>query len=100
MKNNGEPQGNPFVISDNGNGSPKVAYSPDVNKYLVTWVSYSSQVSVPTVFGQFVGSTGNLTGSKFIITTQSRLGSPGHPEQLLYDSKNKKFVLLLGYSEH
>lgn len=75
--------------------SPKVAFAPSLNKYLVVWIGFDPG----TIYGRFVNADGTLSGTSFPIFKDSGGGASFLYQNsvLQYDSKNKKFVFVWEY---
>ena len=100
MGNDGAAVTNEFKIntaSDVGVMSPKVAYAPNLNKYLVVWIGWPA--STGTIYGRFVNANGTPSGNAFVIFTDSAGGASYFSKNsiLQYDSKNKQFVFVWEY---
>lgn len=96
MGNNGTPVTAEFKVTNNTEQtmSPKVAFSPSLNKYLVVWITFDPA----TIYGRFVNADGTLSGEQFTIFRDSDGSSFLYPNSILqYDSKNKKFVFVWEY---
>ena len=72
-------------------GAPKVAFAPDMNKYLVVWLGWDPS----TIYGRFVNADGTFSGDIFPIykDVDGEASYFKAPSFLRYDQKNKKFVL-------
>ncbi len=85
-------KGTPFRLDGTGNGTagtPKIAYSPDFEKYLVVWEdSRPCGSRCRSAYGRLVSADGAPIGSDFPIN-QSAAFLAG----VTYDSVNKKFVV-------
>jgi hypothetical protein len=77
--------------------APKVAYSPDMQKYLVLWYDESASGSNGfggTIFGRFVSTTGVLEDVVSVVQDPSTSTRFLHNSILGYDSVNKQFVFV------
>jgi len=105
MSNNSTPITSEFKINPNSiyqSLGTKVAYSPNINKYLAVWVTFDlPNTKAPgQIYGRFVNPDGTFSGNVFsIFKDSSGSGATAfHANSLLqYDSKNKKFVLVWMY---
>ena len=101
MGNDGTAVTNQFTINSVGDsGGPKVAFAPDINKYLVVWAGWDSadKTTTSALFGRFVNSDGTFSGNKFVIYNDIsypyEASYPPSISGLRYDSINQKFVLV------
>jgi len=98
MNNDGTTVGSQIVIASAHSGGPKVAYSKDMNKYLVVWLQWddANRTSVSEVRGRFINPNGTFSGSEFLVhadTNYPNDASMAYSNSAMqYDSKNKKFV--------
>ncbi len=80
----------------------KVAYSPNINKYLAVWVVFDlpNPNAAGQIYGRFVNPDGTFSGNVFSIFKDSS-GSGATAfyanSTLQYDGKNKKFVMVWNY---
>jgi hypothetical protein len=86
----------PFVVSrDSGSrneGTPRVAYNPRTNEFLVGWNAYDDMSTLLfRVWGQRVSATGTLSGSGFLMST-----SPGwcSPPKLAVNAMANQFLAI------
>ncbi len=70
-------------------GTPRVAYSPESNKYLVAWEDSRGGTNTRQTYARFVQPDGTMPGSDFQVMSQTTFFN-----DLEYDQLNKKFVFL------
>jgi hypothetical protein len=98
MKNDGTTIGSQITISSGDSGGPKVAYSKDINKYLVVWLEWddADKTAVSQIKARFVNPDGTFSGSTFMVhadVSYPNDSSMAYSNSAMqYDSKNKKFV--------
>ncbi|MES3005032.1 MAG: hypothetical protein V4690_02890 [Patescibacteria group bacterium] len=98
MNNDGTSVGGQITITSGHSGGPKVAYSKDINKYLVVWLAWDDgdKTTTSNIMGRFINPDGTFSGSPFLVHSDtsypndSSMFYSNSPMQ--YDSKNKKFV--------
>ena len=90
------PKGNAFRIDTAGGafvGAPKVAYSPDQNKFLVVWEDSRRGDNFRDHYGRLVSGNGVPEGNSDFAINQTVAFLGG----VVYDSVNQRFVV--GYEE-
>lgn len=94
MSNNGSPVGPAFRLTSSTNAlAPKVAYSADLQKYLVLWYDAPSNFG-GTIYGRFVSSTG-VAEETVSVNQDPSTSTVFEPNSILrYDSVNKQFVFV------
>jgi hypothetical protein len=98
MNNNGTPASSQITITAGDSGGPKVAYSKDVNKYLVVWLEWDdgNNTSSSQIKARFINPDGTFSGNPFLVhndATWPNDSSMAYSNSAMqYDSKNKKFV--------
>src|SRR3989344_5782549 len=74
-------------------GGPEVAYSPDINKFLIVWWQENITDTSADIYGRFMSADGALLGNAFNLTpNDSRVPYLAESSIMQYDSRNKKFV--------
>ncbi len=96
IKNDQTPVTSEFKIDDGTrtDGEAKVAFAPNLNKYLVIWVSWDTNPD--KIYGRFVNPDGTFPGERFIIFSDPPGGAAYFYQNsvMKYDSINKKFVFV------
>ena len=77
-------------------GGPKVAYSPDADKFLIVWTQeINTQGTDGDIYGRFISADGTLSGNAFNLTPNDPRVPNLLPNSIMqYDSRNKKFVFV------
>jgi len=98
MGNDGKPVTSEFAINTDVAGlAPKVAFAPNLNKYLVVYIGFPTAVG-GTIYGRFINANGTFSGNPFVIFKDSGGASYLYPNSILqYDSRNNKFVFVWEY---
>ncbi|HVZ10898.1 MAG TPA: pilin [Candidatus Paceibacterota bacterium] len=93
LDNNGNPLGDMITVAPSGYW-PRVSYSPDSNKFFVTWTT-SVAKDDEIIYGQFINPDGSFSGAKIQIDRGTfTLGTTSNNPPIRYDTKNKKFVMV------
>ncbi len=90
MTDANKPSGSVLNIGGSGAHTPKVSYSPSLNKYLVVWTSGQDPSAV--LWGQLLSEDGSASGTAFKIATGgAHLYSAS---DIQFDAINQRFVLV------
>jgi hypothetical protein len=75
-------------VSGNGtSGVPRIAYAPDLDKFLVVWSDYRACGKCLDIYGRFISAEGAPIGADFAVVHNGVLDS------VTYDASAKKFVI-------